>query len=834
MDTSAGATNLLKARQVILHYLYHIEDVWGKLLLHDASAMQYVDEVTVSALELRAPRVCTRDADDLRGQVLGGIIFSAFSEQDRVGIWARLQAVDGLIPSLSALFKNLNYLKALVDCMMRLVRPSPGDTVSTALFNAFSDTNQRADRAILQVTESSFSSSPARSAERADLGVRQLYAYAMRHYLQMPRDLKGKELLARHTTNADRTVLREFADLAERLGFKSPEITALKEHPPARGARKPSQNSKPLLVTDGAGVKKKRRCGLPSIEEYVEDRESLFIHHLHNVDEEQGEGITSFFVRKSIYSAFFGKPSSLPLEEDVAIGGGQELERQKLERQELERQERERQEQLEMQERQELERQQLEMQGQELEILERHKLEMQERQELERQERERQEQLERQERERQEQLEKQKLEIQERQELERQERERQEQLERQERERQEQLEKQKLEMQERQELERQKQEMQERQELERLERQELERQQLEMQKLERQQLEMQERQELERQKLEMQKLERQQLEMQERQELERQKLEMQKLERQEMERQERQELERQKLEMQKLEMQKLERQEMERQERERQEQLEKQKLEMQERQELERQQLEMQERQELEMQEQERLKLEIQKLEKQEQEGRDQEEKAKQQQARRIQARKEHPERLQRLKLKKIHRGRPGGQAQEREEWGRRQNLTLEDERRLEDQQRIGLDELLDIDQDIDPEPGEDIHAESSGARLEEASNNTTVRINFKIRDGGIWKPAQTVERSDSSQIEKVAMNWVRGKWRLFNTELRMLAPQQCYDAVIADGTYTILLMRESEIDIDYELLLSAIEIGSKQRSKVVDSKLEEDLEEIS
>ena len=308
MDTLADATSLLKARQLILHYLHHIKDVWRKLLQHDASALHYVDEVTVKALELRAPRVSTRDADELRGPVLGGTIFSAFSEQDRVAIWARLQAVDGLIPSLYALFENVNYLKALVDCMTRLVRPSPSDTVSTALFKAFSDNNQRPDRAVIQVTESSFASSPASSADRADLGVRQLYAYAMRHYLQMPRDLKGKELLARHTTDADRTVLREFADLAECLGFESPEIIALKEHPQARNARDPSESSKPLLVTDGAGVKKKRRCGLPRVEEYVEDRESLFINHLHDVDEEQGEGITSFFVHKSIYSTFFGSP----------------------------------------------------------------------------------------------------------------------------------------------------------------------------------------------------------------------------------------------------------------------------------------------------------------------------------------------------------------------------------------------------------------------------------------------------------------------------------------------------------------------------------------------
>ena len=591
MDTLADATSLLKARQLILHYLHHIKDVWRKLLQHDASALQYVDEVTVKALELRAPRVSTRDADELRGPVLGGTIFSNFSEQDRVAIWARLQAVDGLIPSLYALFENVNYLKALVDCMTRLVRPSPGDTVSTALFKAFSDTNQRPDRAVIQVTESSFASSPASSADRADLAVRQLYAFAMRHYLQMPRDLKGKELLARHTTNADRTVLREFADLAERLGFKSPEIIALKEHPQARNARDPSEISKPLLVTDGAGVKKKRRCGLPSVEEYVEDRESLFINHLHDVDEEQGEGITSFFVRKSIYSTFFGKPSSLPLEElhprDNAIEG-------------------------------------------------------------------------------------------------------------------------------------------------------------------------------------------------------------QDWERQELERQERQELQRQELEKQELERQELERRELEKQE------------------------------------------LEKQELEKQELERRDQEEKAKQQEARRTQARKEHHGRLQKLKLKKIYQGRPGEQAQEREERERSQIPSLEDERRLEDQQRIGLDELLDIDQDVDLQPKEDIHAESSGPRLEEAYSNTTVRINFKLHDGGIWKPASahTIKRSDSSEIEKVAMNSVRGKWRLFTTELRMLAPQQCYDAVIADGTYTILLIRESEIDIDNELLLSAMDIGIEAKEQGRCFKAQEDLEE--
>ena len=87
--------------------------------------MQYVDEGIVKALELRAPGVCTRDADEVRGQILGGAIFSAFGEEDRAGIWARILAVDDLIPSLNTLFENWNYLKVLTDCMISSLPPPP-------------------------------------------------------------------------------------------------------------------------------------------------------------------------------------------------------------------------------------------------------------------------------------------------------------------------------------------------------------------------------------------------------------------------------------------------------------------------------------------------------------------------------------------------------------------------------------------------------------------------------------------------------------------------------------------------------------------------------------
>jgi len=69
----------------------------------------------------------------------------------------------------------------------------------------------------------------------------------------MANDLNGKELLVRHITNADRTVLRELADLAERLGFESPKIITLKENPTQlmREARQEIPNLYSLRMVPG-------------------------------------------------------------------------------------------------------------------------------------------------------------------------------------------------------------------------------------------------------------------------------------------------------------------------------------------------------------------------------------------------------------------------------------------------------------------------------------------------------------------------------------------------------------------------------------------------------
>ena len=180
-------------------------------------------------------------------------------------------------------------------------------------------------------------------------------------------------------------------------------------------------------------------------------------------------------------------------------------------------------------------------------------------------------------------------------------------------------------------------------------------------------------------------------------------------------------------------------------------------------------------------------------MKKQKQEEQERKRKVKQQQIRRIQTVKDHQERLQRIKLNKRQETRER-QVQEQKESKEFQNSTLKNERRSKNQQRIGMNEILDVDSEIVSQTKKDVFVESSEILVKKISNSTTIRINFRIRDEGIWKSASahTIKIFDCFDIEKMATNWVRRQWRLLNIELRMLTSQKCCDAVIADDTYTI------------------------------------------
>ena len=105
-------------------------------------------------------------------------------------------------------------------------------------------------------------------------------------------------------TKADSAILRNFADLAAELGFKSDQITDLKKYPGRGNAPKEHPQSRSNLVTAGKGVHISKRCGKPSTREFKEDRQFLFINHLRVAATARGQ-----FKRNSPASLNFQPPT---------------------------------------------------------------------------------------------------------------------------------------------------------------------------------------------------------------------------------------------------------------------------------------------------------------------------------------------------------------------------------------------------------------------------------------------------------------------------------------------------------------------------------------------
>jgi hypothetical protein len=160
------------------------------------------------------------------------------------------------------------------------------------------------------VDESNFAVTSGDSNDQIELGYRQIMAFAMRHLLEIPRRASDDYATVRPRLKASKALLYQFARLAFRLGFESPEIHALLIDEDDSEAPATSTSNGPLMVTSGSGVKLRRRCGLPLLDTFRNDCEFLFLHHLHDVQTDRGEGITSYFVLKATYFAFLGQSKS--------------------------------------------------------------------------------------------------------------------------------------------------------------------------------------------------------------------------------------------------------------------------------------------------------------------------------------------------------------------------------------------------------------------------------------------------------------------------------------------------------------------------------------------
>ncbi|EEQ87179.1 uncharacterized protein BDCG_02299 [Blastomyces dermatitidis ER-3] len=217
----------------ILNSLSDIGEYWSSLVDYSPAAMTKISSDTVEELQLMAPHTSRIEAKAARGYVLSGQAFVGFSESERKTIWSRMEKFDGLIPSVYTFFENFKYLESCAHCVKRLFGPSRESIWNTMKHMFITALNTEED-CLIQTSESTFRQTRMMSAERLNLAYRQVWLYAMRHYLLMPADPKNDDdLLAKpNRAKADERVVYEMAKLAHRLGFHSPEITALMNQSP--------------------------------------------------------------------------------------------------------------------------------------------------------------------------------------------------------------------------------------------------------------------------------------------------------------------------------------------------------------------------------------------------------------------------------------------------------------------------------------------------------------------------------------------------------------------------------------------------------------------------
>ncbi|KAF7136920.1 hypothetical protein CNMCM5793_006582 [Aspergillus hiratsukae] len=336
----------------MVHGLGSLLESWSYYVRGDRAKMLKIDPHTVETLQGFAPSVSVKDAKVVKGLVLSGEVFSKFTSSERKAIWKRLKRRKRrktIIPSLHTFFQDMWYLEACANCMKRLVNPCQRyPSVKSAFLGVFKVDPNNGD-CLIQTSETDFRHQRASQSDRAEVGYRQLWLYAMRHYPQIPREQRNDNLVAKPGyEKADEMILHDMAVLAQRLGFDSPHIQNLIQQSPDRQmardillkARKPDRYQYPedifeSLVTRicdcfseavsldhptspepamAREVKLNERYGLPHRNDQRQDSRLLFLDELHADNVPLDRKVTTLCVRRCFYFAFFGQlPTAISL-----------------------------------------------------------------------------------------------------------------------------------------------------------------------------------------------------------------------------------------------------------------------------------------------------------------------------------------------------------------------------------------------------------------------------------------------------------------------------------------------------------------------------------------
>ncbi|KAK5163303.1 hypothetical protein LTR04_002628 [Oleoguttula sp. CCFEE 6159] len=293
-----------------------------------------------------------RDDDEIRSRMEDGRLFPTVTDRAvRAKLLHNMQQVEGRIPSLHTFFEDTKYLEPCAKVVKALLPPRFKGSVREAIEQRYTGRDQTPGYTTVQIDE--YTNERVAAAEErsnVELGYRQLWLFAMRHFPRLS-GINPRKDAGRPKPNVELRLelLPRFAKLACLLGFDSPEIAKMQSRDPVesmiqeflRKARppdlyandpssfdgdveqicaivkrthpRPLDHAPPATTDDITPQPLLHRCGRPFEQSHASDRRHLFLKPVYGsqTNEVPKKYLSSFGVKQDVFFAFFGRPSGV-------------------------------------------------------------------------------------------------------------------------------------------------------------------------------------------------------------------------------------------------------------------------------------------------------------------------------------------------------------------------------------------------------------------------------------------------------------------------------------------------------------------------------------------
>lgn len=301
-----------------------------------------IDYGTVRRLQLRNPWASRVDYDFVTESMEQETLFPFIKDPEtRSRILTRVQSIQCIIPSLYTFFEDTKWLEPCAKILRKLTPTGCKKTIKQSLLAYHSGRRKTSGRLYIQTSDNNFYTAEASDSKIADLGYRQLWLFAWRHFpalsTLLPRKDHGQAKPQAKAQNEQ--CWHELATVANSLGFQSDNITQLinrnpdlemaqaflhrvrpqeffmvpEEHRAAAAQHicqmlthitrpEPSEadNSDTSFESE---VAVPSRCGRPFDQSYRYTKSRFFLPDIYNHTERK---VTHLSVNRDIFIAFFG------------------------------------------------------------------------------------------------------------------------------------------------------------------------------------------------------------------------------------------------------------------------------------------------------------------------------------------------------------------------------------------------------------------------------------------------------------------------------------------------------------------------------------------------